>query len=563
MSRIESEADANTAVAAVPADGNLRSGWAQSVLLFLGFASLYMVNAGHMVLVDPDESRCVLIASRMVETGDYLAPHFPLQEGEYFDKPALYFWILALSFKGFGVSIWAARLVTAVGGGLLVALMHRMGRRLYGGSGLSEAFILGSSAMMVLAGRFVRMDVWFTLFITATVYCWTEWYFGRQGRILLLLAGLGIGAAVLTKGLLGLLVPAATILFHLLARRDPQWRRVPWKPAMVVMVVAIASAGPWFWSMEHSYPGYLEDFFYRHHFLRATTGTFGRSGTLLYLPAILLVSLFPYTPLFMGEVVQMVRRRIRGLVTESDRISWGWLLGALAPVALSRTQLPVYVLPAFPPAVLICARRFRRLLERPEQSSSDSRMLLSAHHALIVICVLVMAVTDYVILKSLDASLFAVRVAVVGGIWWLSQVCWSRGALRCCIAISACAPLLASLSFAWNEGPPLTRHFSTADLGRRVAALRRPGEMLLIGPAPTFAAVLDAKDANTVYVPHIIDFLDYVNQRDTAFVITDSNMLLGLAQQRLSDRVELLSIEGRNKLLRIRGATPAQSAPTP
>src|SRR5450755_2924931 len=87
-----------------------RACWA--VLVFI---TLYVCHFGHLGalgLVGPDEPRYAWIARDMAESGDWVTPR--LYGKPWFEKPVLYYWSAALSFKLFGVSEAAARLPSAV-----------------------------------------------------------------------------------------------------------------------------------------------------------------------------------------------------------------------------------------------------------------------------------------------------------------------------------------------------------------------------------------------------------------------------------------------------------------
>src|SRR5579862_9179993 len=72
----------------------------------------YFSHLGVIGLVGPDEPRYAWIARAMVETGDWITPR--LYGQPWFEKPVLYYWGAALSFKWFGVTDAAARLPSAV-----------------------------------------------------------------------------------------------------------------------------------------------------------------------------------------------------------------------------------------------------------------------------------------------------------------------------------------------------------------------------------------------------------------------------------------------------------------
>ena len=82
-----------------------------SALILATLYLCYFHNLGAIGLVGPDEPRYAWIARDMAETGDWVTPR--LYGKPWFEKPVLYYWGAALSFKLFGVSEVAARLPCA------------------------------------------------------------------------------------------------------------------------------------------------------------------------------------------------------------------------------------------------------------------------------------------------------------------------------------------------------------------------------------------------------------------------------------------------------------------
>ncbi|HTA58936.1 MAG TPA: phospholipid carrier-dependent glycosyltransferase, partial [Candidatus Baltobacteraceae bacterium] len=90
----------------------------------------YFHNLGAIGLVGPDEPRYAWIARDMQETGDYITPR--LYGKPWFEKPPLYYWSAALSFKLFGVSETTARLPSAISAFLATLALAWLALRLYG-----------------------------------------------------------------------------------------------------------------------------------------------------------------------------------------------------------------------------------------------------------------------------------------------------------------------------------------------------------------------------------------------------------------------------------------------
>jgi len=71
-------------------------------------------NLGSSALFDPDEGRNAEKAREILLLGDWVTPY------ENFlptlDKPVFFYWLVAISFKLFGLSEWSARLPSALAG---------------------------------------------------------------------------------------------------------------------------------------------------------------------------------------------------------------------------------------------------------------------------------------------------------------------------------------------------------------------------------------------------------------------------------------------------------------
>ena len=75
------------------------------LILFCGY--LFLFGLGKMALVDPDEPFYAETAKEMLKRGEWLTPRI---FGEpQFEKPPLYYWLIILSYKLFGINEFASR----------------------------------------------------------------------------------------------------------------------------------------------------------------------------------------------------------------------------------------------------------------------------------------------------------------------------------------------------------------------------------------------------------------------------------------------------------------------
>ena len=60
-------------------------------------SAIFLVNLGGWDLWNPDEPRYALVAKEMIEGKNWVLPH--LNNQIYPDKPPVFFWLIALSYK--------------------------------------------------------------------------------------------------------------------------------------------------------------------------------------------------------------------------------------------------------------------------------------------------------------------------------------------------------------------------------------------------------------------------------------------------------------------------------
>ncbi|KAG0739116.1 hypothetical protein G6F24_017431 [Rhizopus arrhizus] len=113
---------------------------------------------------------------------------------------------------------------------------------------------------------------------------------GQPYRGMSLAASALAGLAVLAKGLIGLVLPGASLLIWFAWRR--RWRglaAVLWLPALLVFAVV---AVPWFVLMQLRFPGFYDYFFVYQHFQRFAASGFNNAQPFwFYLPVVAGLSL--------------------------------------------------------------------------------------------------------------------------------------------------------------------------------------------------------------------------------------------------------------------------------
>jgi len=175
-------------------------------------------------------------------------------------KPPLLYWLIIASFKLFGVNAMAARLPIAIAVSVSAVLTFLIGERLMD---YWRGFIAGLIYLccwgMFLLGRMIMPEPVFAMFVIGAIFCGLCGYQKRQRRTFWFL-GVWIcaGFACLTKGLHGLLYPAAIFLLLSIFYREARIRfhaLLRWQYWTIFLLIVL----PWCIWAEWQYPG-----FFRH-----------------------------------------------------------------------------------------------------------------------------------------------------------------------------------------------------------------------------------------------------------------------------------------------------------
>ena len=195
------------------------------VILLVAFGLIWFSNLEYRKLVNPDEGRYAEIPREMVASGDWTTPR--LNDIKYFEKPALQYWATAMAYTVFGEHQWTARLWSALTGFLGVLMVFFTGRRLFGATaGWYAALVLGSSLLWVLIGHVNTLDMGVSFFLSAAVCAFLlaqhDAADARARARWMLAAWAALALAVLSKGLIGLVLPGAALVLYIVIERD--WR---------------------------------------------------------------------------------------------------------------------------------------------------------------------------------------------------------------------------------------------------------------------------------------------------------------------------------------------------
>ncbi len=320
-----------------------RSRW--SAILILAILALTLVPLALRPLLNLNEGLYAEAAREMLTHN----PLMPRLDGmPYLEKPPIFYWLVMLSYKIFGIGKFAARLPSALAalGTLLVVMRFSKDR-------LPEppwpAVILGSSIGFYMMSQLAMFDMTFTFFHTVTVLAFYAYMERPERSSRLTLAAGAAALACLTKGLIGIVLPGFIVIIFLAWER----RTIPWRPFLAAWVVFLVIALPWHIWMALHVPGFIDRYIVQEHFDRYL-GTLKpmdyRRPPIYYNLEHLVLGVFPWTPFLLAALIR--RRPFDRL----DRFLLTWAGTYLLFFTLSKTSSSYYMLPAFPALALFVGR---------------------------------------------------------------------------------------------------------------------------------------------------------------------------------------------------------------
>lgn len=361
--------ETNAAIVEVtPTSTAARIGWA--VLIVATLYVCYFSHLGAIGFVGPDEPRYAWIARDMMESGDWVTPR--LYGKPWFEKPPLFYWGAALSFKLFGVSEAAARLPSAISALLATLALAWLALRLYGAETARWLLLLLPTTVgMIGFSHAAATDMPFSATLTIAMVCaavvlgltrtenspiipQTPW-------LALLLFGFFLGLAVLAKGPAAVILSGGAVFFW--APLTKRWRDAFRLFHPVAIATFCLTALPWYILCARRNPDFLRIFIIEHNFKRFLTPEFQHIQPFwFYIPIILLASL-PWTLVLFSvaaEIAHSFRERLgSGMIS---MFLGSWFVVPFVFFTLSKSKLPGYILPALPPLVLLCSYSVKRLL---------------------------------------------------------------------------------------------------------------------------------------------------------------------------------------------------------
>ncbi len=357
--------------------------------LFLAITIAIFFFALDLPLLGPDEPRYAQVGREMFERGDWITP--TLGGFNWFEKPALLYWLEIISYHLFGVNEFAARFGSAIFGLGTVISLWFTGKYVQENSN-SEIFtnapkydfanwlaLLGATSLgLIVFSRGASFDIILTFPIAVAL---TSFYIhltvrkdSITNRPALAKFYFYAGVALLAKGLIGAIFAFAIVCFFYILRR-----RIPSRTVLISLFwgipIMLLVASIWYVPMYlRNGWEFIDIFFIQHHFQRFASNKYLHPQPFwffwLVLPAMTIpwiFFLFKGIRDFIKDALERKKPNTRekhGELSLYDLQIFGiaWMLVPLVFFSFSGSKLPGYILPALPGAIIflgVSAYRFQ------------------------------------------------------------------------------------------------------------------------------------------------------------------------------------------------------------
>jgi 4-amino-4-deoxy-L-arabinose transferase-like glycosyltransferase len=184
----------------------------------------------------------------------------------------------------------------------------------------------------------------------------------RESRLWMLAAWAAMGFAVLSKGLIGLVLPGAAMAVYAAIERDLSFlkRLRPVSGLAVLLAVTL----PWFIAVSLANPEFPRFFFIHEHFERFLTQTHHRVEPWWYFIAVLALGMLPWTGVLAVSATPTWRADQGAADFRSRRFLLIYAAVIFVFFSLSQSKLSSYILPIFPALALLIGDALQRMRGR-------------------------------------------------------------------------------------------------------------------------------------------------------------------------------------------------------
>ncbi len=334
------------------------------IFLLVIIVYVIVISSGLFVPLVVNAAKYAQISREIFESGDWINLH--IAGTPYEQKPPLLFWLGAVAYKLFGVSQYSFKIAVILTSFAGIFGTFKLGELFYGKkAGILAAVLWATSLGYLHFHNDIHTDTLLADFVILSI--WQLAAFFERGKKLNFILGLVFtGFAMLTKGPVGLAIPAFAIGTHLLVKR--QFREMfhfRWLIAVPIIGIIILPA---LWGLYNQFgtKGIIF-YFWTNNAGRITGSYYSHSMGLLFPIHTSAYLLAPWTIFAFTGLVLQIKEKINQKfkpVYKSEYYMLGGIIPFLIILSVSRSQMPHYLLSILPLFMIIAGRWMIEIYEK-------------------------------------------------------------------------------------------------------------------------------------------------------------------------------------------------------
>ena len=416
------------------------------LVLLLVSVIIIFSNLGSIPLLDPDEPVYAETPKEMMMYNEFISPRI---YGEYwYDKPPMYYWLVAGSYQLFGVNDFAARFPSALLAIICISSVYFFAKKILNErAAIFSGFVLVTSIEFFYLSKAAVTDITLTLFLTLSLLCFVR----KKYYLFYLFAGL----ATLTKGPIGLFFPVVIAFLYLLFTR--QLSEIKRMKIMSGSLIFAVVALPWYIVMYNIHGSDFINTFLGFHNITRFTSPEHPSGVLwYYYVPVLLIGFFPWCTC----ILQAMYRIFLGHCEKFKEMFFFsiWAIVVFVFFSISQTKLVSYILPMFPALAIIIGWYIDQLCT--EYHRPKHQLLW---HGFMVMLTILFSLGSYLGIKELpiiEHSVFAL-IAVFGFLLIFTTLYFCRKNIFMVFSINIFGMIGLALIVSYMLFPAVAPNFAT------------------------------------------------------------------------------------------------------
>ena len=413
------------------------------IALFIMFFQL-----GSYPLLDPDEPVYAQTPREMLAAGDLLSPR--IYGDFWYDKPPMYYWLVAAAAKTFGMGEFAARFPSAlfaVTGALF--LFFSISRLFNVRVAFFSSLVLATSLEYFYLGKAAVTDMTLNLCLMISLLSFLE----KRYLLFYLFSAL----AVVTKGPIGLFFPAVIAFLYLLLMN--RWRELPKMSILPGVLLFAVVAAPWYLLMTYYHgSAFVETFLGFHNVTRFTSPEHASGAVWYYFIPVLLVGFFPWTPILFQSLWTALTSNSRERPLLLFFIVWAAVVFLF--FSISATKLVSYILPMFPAIAVVAGWYIDQMIEKGRSKPRVAATLITLMLGSALIFGLFKALDT---MPYLEAGVLGCSAVILGMTVLSAVFYWSRSTGKA-VAVQVIGMAMFVTVVTGLLMPALSPHFSSREL---------------------------------------------------------------------------------------------------